>query len=86
MDTTDVVAPASVVYSSTVAGMIVSIKEVLVHVKVTSVPEIVDVSVMGQSEVRVSVITSSVFVVYEGPVTVAYSVVGTCVSTTDVVV
>jgi hypothetical protein len=59
------------VYSSTVAGMIVSIKDVLVHVKVTSAPEIVDVSVIGQSYVMVSVTTTSVFVVSDCPVTVA---------------
>lgn len=45
--------------------------EVLVHVTVTTSPPIVDVSVIGQREVMVSVITLSTLVVSEGPVTVA---------------
>lgn len=71
IDSIVVVTPAKVVYSSTVAGMIVSINEVLVHVRVTSAPEMVEVSVIGQSDVMVSVTTSSVFVVWVAPVTVA---------------
>jgi len=50
---TSVVTGASVVYDWTLVGTSVTIKLVLVYVKVTTFPETVLVSVMGQMEVEV---------------------------------
>jgi len=75
-----------VVYDSTFVGTSVTIKLVLVYVKVTTPPETVLVSVIGQREVEVVYTTFTALVVTAGRVVYASMVVGMTVSTTEVVV